>query len=78
MEVSELPQGYETILAVDDEVQLLEVVEAALINHGYSVLTASDGDAALKVLAQHDIDLLFSDVVMPGGMNGYELAGTAV
>jgi len=45
---------------------------------GYTVMTATDGREAMQVLAgSPSIDLLFSDVVMPGGMNGYELAEQA-
>ena len=73
-----LPRGQETILVVDDELDLLEMVETTLQQQGYTVITASDGNGALALLAQHpEIDLLFSDVVMPGGLNGYELAEQA-
>ena len=70
-----LPHGHETILAVDDEEMLLELVRESLEDLGYRVLTASDGREALQRLNEEpNIDLLFSDVVMPGGINGYELA----
>jgi len=73
-----LPQGHETILAVDDEKGLLELTQASLESLGYCVITASDGQEALVRLANDSsIGLLFSDVVMPGGMNGYELAERA-
>lgn len=46
---------------------------------GYDVIEASDGPTALEILASdHSIDLLFTDVVMPGGMTGVELAERAV
>jgi PAS domain S-box-containing protein len=71
--------GMETILIVDDEPALLELVEEMLQQLGYKVLTASNGKQALQKLADDpDIDLLFTDVVMPGGINGYELAEQAV
>ena len=71
-----LAHGTETLLVVDDEKDLLEVVQATLSTLGYRVLTASNGQQALEVLADEpSIALLFSDVVMPGGINGYELAG---
>ena len=74
-EIEPLPHGDETILAVDDEAMLLEVTRESLEALGYRVLTASDGLQALKRLDEEpNIDLLFSDVVMPGGINGYELA----
>ena len=70
-----LPVGNETILAVDDEQDLLELAKELLENLGYQVLTASNGEQALECLAKEPgIDLLFSDIVMPGGLNGYELA----
>ncbi len=71
----ELPRGSETILVVDDEVGLLEVAKDSLEILGYEVLTSVSGKQALDVLNKNpNINLLFSDVVMPGGMNGYELA----
>ena len=75
---SDPPRGSETILAVDDEAGLLEVAKATLEDLGYQVFTASNGKQALETLTKHsDIDLLFSDVVMAGGINGYELAEQA-
>ena len=73
-----LPRGTETILVVDDEPALVELARESLEALGYRVLTASDGRQALERLAEEPtIDLLFSDVVMPGGINGYELAKQA-
>lgn len=74
---SELPTGSETLLIVDDEPDLLEFAETALLNLGYRVFKAESGQEALTVLSKESIDLLFSDVVMPGGMSGYELAEQA-
>lgn len=72
-----LPTGKETILIVDDEAALLTLAEESLQSLGYTTLCASNGKQALEILAQHeDIDMLFSDVVMPG-MSGYELAEKA-
>ena len=68
-----------TILVVEDEPDVREVVAAELKNFGYRVFTASDGPEALEILeSESDIDLLFSDVVMPRGMNGEELAREAI
>jgi CheY-like chemotaxis protein len=54
------------------------VLAAELTNCGYRVLTAGDGPEALEILeAESEIDLLFSDVVMPRGMTGDELAREA-
>ncbi|MEN8168843.1 MAG: bacteriohemerythrin, partial [Pseudomonadota bacterium] len=73
-----LPRGIETLLVVDDEAGLLELAKESLEALGYRVLTADDGQQALKQLAEDPtIDFLFSDVVMPGGINGYELAEQA-
>jgi CheY-like chemotaxis protein len=67
-----------TILVVEDEADVREIVAAELTNSGYRVLTANDGREALEIIAsESDIDLLFSDVVMPHGMNGDELAREA-
>ena len=72
-------RGEETILIVDDEEQLLEIADELLKGLGYRTLTAIDGQQALSVLSSRtDIDLLFSDVVMPKGINGFELAKRAV
>ena len=74
----DLPGGRETVLVVDDEEDLLALAEQHLNDLGYHTLTASDGSRALAVLERDEpVDLLFSDVVMPGGMNGYELARQA-
>jgi len=75
----ELPVGNETVLIVDDEVDLLYLADKYLTELGYRTYQAENASQALEVLAQHsDIDCLFTDVVMPGGINGYELAQSAV
>ncbi len=74
-----LLRGDETILAVDDEEELLNLAKEYLEILGYRVLTATNGKKALERLTEHpDISLLFSDVVMPGSMSGYELADRAI
>lgn len=71
-------EGSETILVVDDEEELLMLAQDSLQRLGYRVVTACDASQALARLAEDStIKLLFSDVVMPGGMNGYELAEQA-
>ena len=73
-----LPAGNETILLVDDEESLRELAEEVLAGLGYRVLTAVNGQQALDILTKEaHIDLLFSDVIMPGDLNGYELAERA-
>ncbi len=64
-------KGY-TILAVDDQPEILKSIELALEMRGYRVLTAHDGDAALKLLNDQPVDLILADVAMPH-MNGYQL-----
>jgi signal transduction histidine kinase/CheY-like chemotaxis protein len=67
--------GSETILLVEDEPQVAELVTRALRKSGYTVLRASRGGEALEMVRTSDtrIDLLLTDIVMPG-MNGRELA----
>jgi PAS domain S-box-containing protein len=73
--LEEMPRGTETVLVVDDEAQLRKLINYQLIKLGYKVVTAGNGKEALERLAEeHSISLLLSDVIMPGGMNGYELA----
>ena len=67
--------GSETILVVEDEEALRKLARRALVEAGYTVLTAADGDEALLICAQYagDIQLLLTDVVMPR-MSGKVLA----
>jgi PAS domain S-box-containing protein len=69
--------GIETVLAVEDNAGLRRVVARQLKELGYRLLEAEDGPSALRMLESDKVDLLFTDVVMPGGMNGYELARAA-
>lgn len=63
----------ETILCVDDEENQLAVRKLVLESKGYAVLTAPSGQQALALLAQHPVDLVLSDHLMPG-LTGAELA----
>lgn len=73
-----LPTGSETILIVDDEDDLLQLADQYLSSLGYRTRLAENAAQAMEILAaEEEIDLLFSDVVMPGEMNGYELAQQA-
>jgi len=73
------PQGHETILVVEDHAEVQNVVYKLLNHLGYTVIVTSNGPEALKVLgSEQPIHLLFTDLVMPGGMNGKELAEAAV
>jgi two-component system, cell cycle sensor histidine kinase and response regulator CckA len=67
--------GSETVLVVEDEAPIRKLAAEMLGHHGYAVLTARDGAAALEVAAGHGgpIHLLLTDVIMPG-ISGGELA----
>lgn len=69
------PQGTETILLVEDDVMVRELVTTILEDKGYKILVASNGKNALSICEQHDepIHLLLTDVIMPE-MNGRKLA----
>lgn len=67
----------ETILVVEDNATIRSLVAAQLTALDYRVLEAEDATAALEELTQADVDLLFTDVVMPGTMNGKQLATEA-
>ena len=71
-----LPRGTETVLLAEDDDRIREVVQAALERQGYRVLPAADGTTALTQLQQHSgpVQLLVTDLVMPGGLGGHELA----
>jgi signal transduction histidine kinase len=75
----DLPHGEETILVVEDEEQVRRLTSQILRRHGYIVLEAANGHAAIERCDQHDdpITLLITDVVMPG-MSGPHLAATLV
>lgn len=75
----DLPTGTESILVVDDEASLLDLAGLNLRALGYKVFSAACADEALAILEREkSIDLLFTDVVMPGEMNGYALARKSV
>jgi PAS domain S-box-containing protein len=72
---SPMPVGRETILVVEDDKLVRTYVEAQLRSLGYSTLGAANAAEALEhVNAGVQFDLLFTDVIIPGGMNGRELA----
>ncbi len=71
-------QGSETILVCEDDEDVRAYSAEVLRELGYKVLEAADGFAALALLEAHGpVDLLFTDVVLPGGMTGAELAREA-
>jgi CheY-like chemotaxis protein len=66
------------ILVVEDDEDVRTLVKATLADMNYQVISASDGPSALEILrSDRHIDLLFTDVVMPGGMSGLQLAEQA-
>ena len=70
-----MPGGHETILCVEDDREVRNFVAVQLESLGYTVIAAADAAAALAIAAQGTpFDLLFTDIVMAGGMNGRELA----
>ncbi len=70
-----LPQGNETVLIVEDKENVRRFAVRGLKNLGYQALEADNADKAMELLANdYSIDLLFSDIVIPGKKNGRELA----
>jgi len=68
--------GTETVLVVEDETPLRNLVRTILERHGYRILEAGTGVEALQVWREHrqTIDVLLTDMVMPDGLTGHELA----
>ncbi len=66
----------ETILFVDDDPELRAIAATALAAPGRAILTASDGYEAIRILADHWVSLLITDIKMPD-INGFELARQA-
>ena len=70
--------GGETILVVEDDPKVLRLTVIRLEELGYQVIAATNGPKAMSILKQReDIDLVLSDVVMPGGMTGFDVAKQA-
>jgi len=70
--------GGETVLVVEDDEAVMAMAIESLGDLGYRVLVAHNGPEALDIVKGSDkIDILFSDIVMPGGINGAELAAEA-
>ena len=65
-----------TILLVEDEVSVRQLIKMVLVREGYRVLEAATGKEALKLWQKHsgEIELLFTDYVRPDGMSGRQLA----
>ncbi|GAA4593708.1 DNA-binding response OmpR family regulator [Actinoplanes octamycinicus] len=69
-----------TVLVVDDEEDLRDIMRRMLQRKGYAALVAGDPDEAISVCRDHpgDIDVLVTDLTLPGGKSGGELAGTII
>jgi two-component system, cell cycle response regulator CpdR len=65
-----------TILFVDDDHSVRDAVMRVLSEKGFGVLSAGDAHEALRILAAHHVDLIFTDIIMPG-MDGVQLAKQA-
>ncbi len=76
LQLSRIKGGNETILLVEDDPALRGLAKTGLQNFGYRVLEAASGPDALAIWAEagSPIDLLLTDLVMPGGMSGKDLA----
>jgi CheY-like chemotaxis protein len=67
-----------TIMVVEDEPEIRELVATSLAVEGFQVLCAEDGLDALSQLDTHpEVDLLFTDILMPGDLHGFDLARQA-
>ncbi|BDX07905.1 response regulator [Planctobacterium marinum] len=67
------------ILVVDDEIELLQIIQKQLELAGYTVDCAPNAERGIKLLkSEQDYDLLLTDIVMPGNMNGLQLASRAM
>lgn len=72
------PHGHETILVVEDDELVRDLVVEVMTDLGYRVFHALDGNEALDVIQRNDtIDLLFTDVALPNRMSGIDLARAA-
>lgn len=66
------------VLIVDDDDQVLDIAAIVLASLGYQVIPATNGEAALEIIKYYRaIDLLMTDIVMPGTIDGWELARRA-
>jgi PAS domain S-box-containing protein len=75
-----LPRGSETVLLAEDDDQIRNLVQAALERQGYTVLPTANGSDAIAALLRHSapVHLLIADLIMPGGINGRQLADQAL
>jgi PAS domain S-box-containing protein len=70
--------GSESVLVIEDDESVRELVTTVLVDGGYQVVEAADGEQAIRCLKENpQIALLFTDVVLPGGLSGVEVAEEA-
>ena len=60
------------ILIIDDEASVCESLQDILEDEGYNVVTVDSGEAGIRCVASEQIDLVFLDILMPGGFDGLE------
>ena len=74
----DVPDARHRLLVVEDEPLVRELIVLELEDAGYDVVEAEDGPTALKLLREHaDIALLFTDIRLPGGLTGWDIAEKA-
>ncbi|MFZ1882612.1 MAG: response regulator [Rhodoplanes sp.] len=73
----EVSTGVVTVLVVEDEPFILDMVSEELTGEGFSVLGAESGEAALSIIESgRMVDVLFTDIRLPGELDGWRLAAT--
>lgn len=77
MEITSDKQRTPSILVVDDEVDLLELFAKRLVKAGFSVTTASTGQAAAELLDSQSFLVVICDINMPGGVSGFDVMAHA-
>jgi PAS domain S-box-containing protein len=75
---NEIVGGEETVLIVEDDALVRQYVMTQIASLGYATLEAANAAEALKIIDGNEIDLLFTDVIMPGTMNGRQLVDEAL
>lgn len=71
------PKGHETVLVVEDEPAVRNLAKTMLRRLGYEVISAENGPCAIRLLEATNVDLMLTDVDLPGGVNGVSLAHEA-
>ena len=79
LSVSQAKREGRTILVVDDEPAILDLIQRVLKHTGYNVIISRSGDLAWDVIdqGQPNVDLVLTDIVMPGSMDGFTLTDNA-